>query len=161
MIVLDSAQILSTVRLSLETHVLPELSDDFARVQVLSALKALAEVGNRLENGDPAARSNGIIEAAVRELADSVRSESPEFTTGLEAALADEPAGDGPRDRSRQLGEALWSLYSESHGAESDGPAADRLLAILQAEALRTMSEDNAWICMEAIASLNVRILKG
>ena len=32
MIVLDSAQILSTVKLSLETHVLPALSDDFARV---------------------------------------------------------------------------------------------------------------------------------
>ncbi len=149
MIVLDSAQILSTVRLSLETHVLPELSDDFARVQVLAALKALAEVGDRLENGDPAERSNGIIEAGVRELADSVRSESPEFAAGLEAALAAKPEGDAPRDRSRQLGEALWSLYSESKG-----PAADRLLAILQAEALRTMGEDNAWICMEAIASL-------
>ncbi len=149
MIVLDSAQILSTVRLSLETHVLPELTDDFARVQVMSALKALAEVGDRLENGDPAERSNGIIEAAVLELADSVHAESPEFAAGLRAALAAKPAGDAPRDRSRQLGEALWSLYSES-----EGPAADRLLAILQAEALRTMSEDNAWICMEAIASL-------
>ncbi len=40
MIVLDSAQILTSVKLSLETHVLPELDDDFARVQVLAALKA-------------------------------------------------------------------------------------------------------------------------
>ncbi len=149
MIVLDSAQILSTIRLSLETHVLPELSDDFARVQVLSALKALAEVSDRLENGDPAARSNGIIETGVRELANSVRSESAGFAANLDAALAAEPEGDAPRDRSRQLGEALWALYSES-----DEPAADELLQILQAEALRTMSEDNAWICMEAIASL-------
>jgi len=149
MIVLDTAQILSSVKLSLETHVLPELSDDFARVQVLSAIKALAEVSDRLENGDPADRSNGIIEAGIRELADSLRSESPEFTAGLEAALAAKPEGDAPRDRSRQLGEALWSLFSQS-----EGPAADRLLAVLQAEALRTMSEDNAWICPEAIASL-------
>ncbi len=149
MIVLDSAQILTSVKLSLETHVLPELDDDFARVQVLAALKALAEVSDRLENGDPADRSNGIIEAGVRELADSIRSESPEFATKLLAALETRPEGDAPRDRSKQLGEALWSLYSEN-----EGPAADRLLAILQAEALRTMSEDNAWICMEAIASL-------
>jgi hypothetical protein len=149
MIVLDSAQILNSVKLSLETHVLPELRDDFARVQVLSALKALAEVSDRLENGDPSDRSNGIIEAGVRELADSVRSESPDFAAGLDAALAAQPEGDGPRDRSRQLGEALWSLFSQN-----EGPAADRLLAILQNEALRTMNEDNAWICMEAIASL-------
>ncbi len=149
MIVLDSAQILSSVKLSLETHVLPEVSDDFARVQVLSAIKALAEVEDRLTNGDPCDRSNGIIEAGVRELADSVRSDAPDFAAGLDAALAAEPAGDSPRDRSRQLGEALWNLYSENEGS-----AADELLAILQAEALRTMSEDNAWICPEAIASL-------
>jgi hypothetical protein len=149
MIALDSAQILTSVKLSLENHVLPELSDDFARVQVLSALKALAEVSDRLENGDPSARSNGIIEAGVRELADSLRSEAPEFAAKLDAALGSEPESDAPRDRSRQLGEALWKLFSESEGA-----AADRLLAILQAEALRTMSEDNAWICPEAIASL-------
>lgn len=149
MIVLDSAQILSAVKRSLETHVLPALSDDFARVQVLSALKALAEVGHRLENGDPAARSNGIIEAGARELADSLRSESPEFAAKLEAALEARPLGDAPRERSQQLGEALWDLCSTSQG-----PAANRLLALLQAEALRTMSEDNLWMCPEAIASL-------
>ena len=149
MIVLDSAQILTSVKRSLETYVLPELSDDFARVQVLSALKALAEVSDRLENGDPSDRSNGIIEAGVRELADSLRSEAPEFAAKLDQVLCSEPEGDAPRDRSRQLGEALWKLYSES-----EGQAADRLLSILQDEALRTMNEDNAWICPEAIASL-------
>ncbi len=149
MIVLDSAQILAAIRRSLESHVLPELSDDFARVQVLAALKALAEVGNRLENGDPAEHSNLRIEAGVRELAESVRSDSPDLAVGLEAALAANPEGDATRDRSRQLGESLWALYTES-----EGPGADKLLAILQAEALRTMSEDNVWICPEAIASL-------
>ena len=149
MIVLDSAQILTAVRLSLESHVLPAISNDFARVQVLSALKALAEVSNRLENGDPAERSNGIIEAGVRELVDSIRSESPDFAARLDAALKAKPEGDASRDRSRQLGGALWDLCSEDQG-----PAAARLLALLQAEALRTMGEDNVWMCPEAIESL-------
>ncbi|MBW2275139.1 MAG: hypothetical protein JRG96_17870 [Deltaproteobacteria bacterium] len=149
MIVLDSIQILSAVQRSLETHVLPELHDDFARVQVLSALKALAEVSDRLERGDPSQRSNDIIEAEVRALADAVRSSSPDFAAGLDAALAAVPHGDAPRDRGRQLGEALWGLVSGS-----EDPAAAQLLALLQAEALRTMSEDNAWMCPEAIASL-------
>jgi hypothetical protein len=47
MILLDSAEILAAVRRSLEVHVLPELRDEFARVQVQSALKALAEVAER------------------------------------------------------------------------------------------------------------------
>jgi hypothetical protein len=149
MIVLDSAQILAAIRRSLENHVLPELSDDFARVQVQSALKALEELSDRLVNGDPADRSVGIIEANVRELADSIRSESPDFARGLDQALAGAPDGGTSRDRARQLGEDLWSLVSGS-----DEPAAARLLTLLQEEALRTMSEDNAWMCPEAIASL-------
>ncbi|MDP6980126.1 MAG: hypothetical protein QF570_16235 [Myxococcota bacterium] len=149
MIVLDSAQILAAIRRSLETHVLPQLTDDFAQVQVLAALKALDEVGHRLDNGDPAEHSYRLIEAGVRELAESVRSESPDLSAGLDAALSAVAEGDAPRDRLRQLGESLWALYSAS-----EGPGADELLAILQAEALRTMSEDNAWICPEAIASL-------
>jgi HAMP domain-containing protein len=149
MIVLDTAKILTAVKLSLESHVLPALSDDFARVQVLSAVKALAEVSNRLENGDPAQRSNAIIESGVRDLAASIRSESPDFAARLDQAVETKPEGDAPRDRSRQLGGALWDLCSKDKG-----PEAARLLALLQAEALRTMSEDNAWICPEAIESL-------
>jgi len=149
MIVLDTAKILTAVKLSLESHVLPALSDDFARVQVLSAVKALAEVSNRLENGDPAERSNAIIEADVRELAASIRSESPDFAAKLDQAVEAKPEGAAPRDRSKQLGEALWDLCSKD-----PGPAAARLLALLQAEALRTMGEDNIWICPEAIESL-------
>ena len=52
MILLDSVEILAAVRRSLEAHVLPDLRDDFARVQVQSALKALAEVEDRLVNGE-------------------------------------------------------------------------------------------------------------
>ncbi|MBW1683934.1 MAG: hypothetical protein JRS35_02610 [Deltaproteobacteria bacterium] len=149
MILLDSVEILAAVRRSLEAHVLPELRDDFAQVQVQAALKALAEIGDRLENGDPCERSNRNLEAGVRELAESVRSESPSFATGLEAALAAAPRDAAPRERARQLGEALWRLVSGS-----EDPAATRLMALLREEALRTASEDAVWMCGEAIASL-------
>jgi HAMP domain-containing protein len=149
MIVLDSEQILAAVSRSLAAHVLPALSDDFARVQVQSALKALAEVRDRLANGDPCERSNRIIEAEVRKLAESIRAQSPVFAAGLAAALDAEPEGDEPRDRARQLGTALWELV-----AADEDPAAAKLLAVLSAEAIRTMGEDNVWLCPEAILSL-------
>ena len=149
MIHLDSVEILAAVRRSLQAHVLPELSDDFARVQVHAALKTLAEVGDRLENGDPCERSNRITVAGVRELADSLRSENPGFAAKLDAALAKAPDGGPPRERARRLGESLWELVSGN-----DDPAAARLLELLRQEALRTVGEDNAWMCGEAIASL-------
>jgi hypothetical protein len=149
MILLDSVEILAAVRRSLEAHVLPELRDDFARVQVQAALKALAEIGDRLENGEPCERSIRNIEAGVRELAESIRSESPAFADSLDAALAATPADAAPRERARQLGETLWSLVSGS-----EDPAAVRLMALLREEALRTASEDAVWMCGEAIASL-------
>jgi hypothetical protein len=139
----------AAVRRSLEAHVLPELRDDFARVQVQSALKALAEIGDRLENGEPCERSNRNIEAGVRELAESIRSESPAFAASLEAALASPSTDAAPHERARQLGEALWSLVSGKQD-----PAAARLMALLCEEALRTASEDAVWMCGEAIASL-------
>jgi hypothetical protein len=149
MIHLDSVEILAAVRRSLEAHVLPELSDDFARVQVHAALKTLAEVGDRLENGDPCERSNRIIESGVRELAESIRSEDPAFAAKLDAALSAAPDEGPPRERARRLGESLWTLVSGN-----DAPAAARLLELLRQEALRTVGEDNTWMCGEAIASL-------
>jgi hypothetical protein len=149
MIHLDSAQILAAVRRSLESHVLPELSDDFARVQVYAALKTLAEVGDRLEHGDPCERSNRITVAGVRQLADSLRPENPGFAAKLDAALANVPEEGPPRERARRLGESLWELVSGN-----DDPAAARLLELLRQEALRTVAEDNTWMCGEAIASL-------
>ena len=91
----------------------------------------------------------GLSRNGVQARAASTRSASPAFARGLDAALAGAPGGATSRDRGRQLGEALWSLVSDS-----DDPAAARLLALLQQEALRTMGEDNAWMCPEAIASL-------
>jgi hypothetical protein len=149
MILLDSVEILGAVRRSLEAHVLPDLQDDFARVQVQSALKALAEIEDRIANGEPCVRSNRILEAGVRELAESVRSESAAFAAGLETALAAAPGDAAPRERARQLGEALWSLVSGS-----EEPAATRLMALLREEALRTANEDAVWMCPEAFSSL-------
>lgn len=148
MFVLDSEQILSAVRRSLTKHVLPELSDDFARVQVLQTLKSLEEVEERLSNGDPSERSNQIVESEVHALADSLRDEAPDFAAKLDAALAAVPAG-APRARARGLGESLWPLVTSG-----EEPGASRLLAILQQEAIRILGEDNRWICPEAIASL-------
>jgi HAMP domain-containing protein len=149
MILLDSVEILAAVRRSLEAHVLPDLRDDFARVQVQSALKALAEVEDRLANGEPCERMNHDIETRVRELADSIRSESPGFAQSLEAALAAAAPGATPREQACQVGEALWLLASES-----EDPAAARLWELLREESLRATAADGLWMCAEAFESL-------
>ena len=149
MILLDSAEILAAVQRSLEAHVLPELRDDFARIQVQAALRALAEVGHRLENGDPRERMNQNIDAAVRAIAQNVRAEDPEFAAGLEAALAAAPAEATPRMQAREVGDALWRRISGS-----EEPGAARVFEVLRDEAIRTAGEDREWMCGEAIASL-------
>ena len=88
-------------------------------------------------------------ESGVRELAESLRTEDPGFAAKLDAAPASAPDEGPPRERARRLGESLWTLV-----AGSDDPAAARLLDLLRQEALRTVGEDNAWMCGEAIASL-------
>jgi len=148
-ILLDSTEIIAAVQRSLELHVLPELRDDFARVQVQAALKALAEVADRLDNGDPCERSNRILEGGVRGLAEEIRSGSPAFAESLDAALAAGEEGGAPRERARQLAEDLWSLV-----AAGDDPGAGRLMTLLREEALRMGAEDREWMCGEAIASL-------
>ena len=84
MIVLDSVQILAAVARALETHVLPELEDEFAAVQVHATLKALAEVSDRLQNGDPCQRMNERIEAGARGVAESIRAESPAYAEEID-----------------------------------------------------------------------------
>jgi hypothetical protein len=149
MFVLDSVQILAAVRRSLTNHVLPALEDDFARVQIVQTLKALEEIEDRLVNGDPSARSNEVVAAGVLALADSLRSESPEFAGQLDAVMAAVPADGEPRERSRRMGEALWPLVTSG-----EEPGSTQLLALLQQEAIRILGEDNRWICPDAIASL-------
>ncbi len=149
MVVLDSVEILAAVRRSLEEHVQPELTGSFARVQVEAALKALAEVSDRLEKGDPCDRVNTRIEAGVRELAESIRAESPAFAESLDEVLAAPPRADEPRDRTRQLGAALWEMFSNS-----DDPRAAGLRDLFREQAVQIAREDGVWICEEAIRSL-------
>ena len=149
MVVLDSAEILAAVRRSLEEHVQPELTGSFARVQVEAALKALAEVGDRLERGDPCERVNARIEAGVRGLAESIRAESPALADRLDAVLAAAPAAGEPRERTRQLGEALWEMFSNS-----DDPRVAGLREVFREQMVEIAREDGVWICEEAIRSL-------
>jgi hypothetical protein len=149
MILLDSVEILAAVHRSLEAHVLPELGEGFARVQVQAALMALTDVVDRLEKGDPCERMNQRIEADARELAESARADSPAFAERLEAALAATPEGGESRDRARQLGEALWSLV-----CDSEDPAAAKLLEVVRDRAIQSAQEDVVWMCPEAIHSL-------
>ena len=149
MVVLDSVEILAAVRRSLEEHVQPELTGSFARAQVEAALKALAEVSDRLERGDPCHRVNVRIEAGVRELTESIRAESPALAESLDAVLAAGPGADEPRDRTRQLSAALWELFSNS-----DDPRVAGLREVFREQMVEIAREDGVWICEEAIRSL-------
>ena len=149
MILLDSKEILDAVGRSLETHVLPRLDDDFARVQVLSALKALAEVADRFANGDACEAMNENIRAGVSDVAARTRDEAPEFAAALEAALAAAPVDAAARDWNRRVGEALWALIDRrEHAACSD------VLELLREQAKLVVAGDGQWMCPEAIASL-------
>jgi hypothetical protein len=149
MILLESHQILAAVRRSLESHVLPAVEDDFARVQVASALKALAEIEHRLQNGDLCERLNQNIADGARDIAAGIRAESPSFANAVDAALGDAPAEEGARARNRQLVSALWQIMKDEQG-----PGAERLWILLQETAQQSMGEDAMWMCPEAIQSL-------
>ncbi len=148
MILLDSTQTLSAVRRSLETHVLGVLDDSFARLQVLAAMKALDDVIDRLQRGDPIDRANERVEAGLRSLADSVRGESPGFAESIDSLLSSAASVDQPRDRARVLGEGNTELIRRHD------PASRRLVDFLNGEAATVTLEDSTWMCQEAIESL-------
>jgi hypothetical protein len=149
MLLLESKQILESVSRSLVRHVLPKLEDDFARVQIASAVKALQEVVDRLDNGDPCESLNAAIESDARELASNIATDSPAFAQRLRKAVDSVAEIEVARDRNRVLGNALWELV-----AQSDDPAAPKLLDLLREHALASSSADNVYLCGEAIASL-------
>ncbi len=149
MLLLESKEILAAVARSLEHHVLPRLADPFARVQVLAALKALQEVGDRLEGGDPCEALNQSIEAGARAIADECAASAPEFSRRLGGALDSVGDIENARERNRALGDALWALVEDDRSA-----AAARLLEHLRSRALASANADNAYLCVEAIASL-------
>jgi hypothetical protein len=149
MILLDTLQILAAVQGSLKTHILPKLDDDFARIQVAAALKALEEVSNRIEHGDPCDETNSDLIAGALKVAEDHRASSPDLVARLEAALDAIPDEETGRELNRQLGAALWELV-----AKNEDPAALDLLELLRAQALKSYSGDTQYISSEAIASL-------
>jgi HAMP domain-containing protein len=147
---LESKEILAAIRRSLETHVLPDVSEGFVQLQVLAAMKALEEVVDRLENGDPSARSNSRLEAGLKEIIANSGEASPEFSAQLTSLLDNLPEEtDEPRDRTRALGQALSDLLSASQD-----PTRWEVVKLLQGEAGVTAGDDQRWQCPEAIASL-------
>jgi hypothetical protein len=148
-ILLDSAQIVAAVRRSLESHVLPELTDEFARLQVLAAFKALDEVHDRLANGDPCVRQNDRLESELADVAGELAETHAAAAERLREILAELPDTAEPRDRTRALGSAVTAFL-----ADADGPVRARVLTTLQDHAARTAGEDAMWMCREAIESL-------
>ena len=147
---LESKEILAAIRRSLETHVLPDVSEGFVQLQVLAAMKALEEVVDRLENGDPSARSNSRLKAGLKEIIANSGEASPEFSAQLTSLLDNLPEEtDEPRDRTRALGQALSDLLSASQD-----PTRWEVVKLLQGEAGVTAGDDQRWQCPEAIASL-------
>lgn len=148
MILLDETQTLAAVRRSLETHVLPALSDDFARIQVLAAMKAIDDVRDRFERGDPVSRSNSRLESALAELAESSGEQSPELAARIEAVLGAVAPLDDARTRAALLGSSLVDLLADDSQARGD------VFALAQKEASLVSMEDNRWMCSEAYESL-------
>ena len=148
MILLDSDQILAAIGRSLTSHVLPALSDDYARVQVLAALAALDEVRDRLRNDDPYVAVNARLRDELAEFANKARAVSASAAARVDAARGELDRGDDPRDQYRRLGEALTLLLADPD------PALRGLRQVLEHQTTLTAAADSAWICPAAIESL-------
>lgn len=147
MMLVETGDIVSAIRRSMETHVLPALPEGFARLQVVAALVALDEVADRLANGDPVARANERLERDLAALA----AELPD-SSGTRLALEEILAGLGgvgdPRRRNCALGEALTELL------RVDDIETARVRKVLEVESGRAAMENAPWMCPEAIESL-------
>jgi hypothetical protein len=153
MILLDNDQTLSAVRRALEQHVLPRLTDEFARIQVEAAMLALDEVVDRLRNGDPYERLNPRIEGrldALRSELSAPGSADDDARLGADLGVVLEDAGrvEDPRRRWDVLVGRLDALVL------GPGPGHEQLRKIIQEEAGWTASEDARWLCGPAIESL-------
>jgi hypothetical protein len=152
MILLDNDQTLSAVRRSLEEHVLPRLTDEFARIQVVAAVLALDEVVDRLRNGDPYERLTPRLEERLDALRSELAGSGADADAALAVDLADMLEAAGRIDDPRQRHMALVSRLDVVVVGEGGG--FDRLRQIVQEEAGRTASEDSRWLCGAAIESL-------
>jgi hypothetical protein len=147
---LESKLILAAIRRSLETHVLPDVSEGFVHNQVLAAMKSLEEIIDRIENGDPCARSNERLVTGLETISAHSSEVSPEFSQDVQRILEGLPKETGePRDRYRALGQALSDFLSQS-----EAPEKWEIVKLLQGETSQTASEDQQWQCKEAIESL-------
>lgn len=147
MMLVETGEIVSAIRRSMETHVLPALPEGFARLQVVAALVALDEVADRLANGDPVARANERLEQDLGALAAELPDSSP-VRGALEEILAGLEGVGEPRDRNRALGEALTALL------RVDDAETARVRKVLEVESGRAAMENAPWMCPEAIESL-------
>lgn len=149
MILLDNEQILSAVRRSLEEHVLPQIDDEFARIQVMAATLALDEVVDRMRNGDPYERLNPRLEGRLAELCDDLDAATDDGLSGALRRALEEVAGvEDPRRRHAVLATTLEALVV------GEDPGRARLRQIVQEEAGRVAAEDAVWLCGPAIESL-------
>ncbi len=155
MIRLDSVQTLAAVRRSLQLNVLPALDDEFARLQVLAALKALEDVGDRLERGDPLERSSqrlrdGLVAIAAEARAAAGAGEGAGAGAGVEDVEALVARADAETD-ARARAHVLRTGASALLGT---GPLAAQVLALCNQEASVVSMEEAPWMCAEAIESL-------
>lgn len=148
MILVETRDIVAAVRRSLEVNVLPAVAEGFSRIQVIAAIRALDEVANRIDHGDPMVRVNERTEADLAVLAADLAETSPDLGRRIEALLAETADISDPRVRNRVLGEQLTELLA------GDDPATDRIRFVLEVESGRTSADDAPWMCPEAIESL-------
>lgn len=150
MIYLTSDQILTAVQRALEDNIAPELQTNYARVQLSSAIIAIREVLSRLENGDPCIGENERIEKSMASLAESAKSEILSLSAQLRGCVREAAALGDPREKNRYLKEGLWKMLKDAKGAE-----AARILQLVSEYMMATNAEDQKWVSLEAIASLN------
>lgn len=148
MILVESREILAAVRRSLEVNVLPAVAEDFARVQVIAAIRALDEVADRLDHGDPLHGVNGRLERDLGDLAADLAETSPELGSRVAALLSQTAGISDPREKYRVIGEGVTELLT------GDEPATALIRHVMEVESARTSADDAAWMCPEAIESL-------
>lgn len=148
MILVETKDIVAAVRRSLEANVLPAVAEGFPRIQVIAAIRALDEVADRMEHGDPLLRVNERTERDLGDLAAELAGSSPDLGRRIEAVLAEASDISDPRVRNILMGEHLTELLA------SDDPATTRIRTVLETESARTSADDAPWMCPEAIESL-------
>ena len=144
MILLTTLELVQAVRSSLAVHVTPAVDDGFAAVQLAAALVALAEVEARLQGADPCEAEAERLREGLQAIAD--RDGAPD---GIANEVASAVAIEDARERDRRLREILAGL-----ALGDDEATAAAAIGLLTDNGMKTAAEDGAWLCREAMASL-------